>query len=55
MEVGVGIHGEPGRFRRPLMPADDIVTLLLEPILKDWHSRQPPGAAARQRLRRHRR
>ena len=35
MEVGVGIHGEPGRYRRPLMPADDIVTLLLEPILKD--------------------
>jgi phosphoenolpyruvate---glycerone phosphotransferase subunit DhaK len=35
MEVGVGIHGEPGRYRRPLMPADDIVTLLVEPILKD--------------------
>jgi len=35
MEVGVGIHGEPGRYRSPLMPADDIVALLLEPILKD--------------------
>jgi dihydroxyacetone kinase-like protein len=35
MEVGVGIHGEPGRYRRPLMPADDIVALLLEPVLKD--------------------
>jgi len=35
MEVGVGIHGEPGRYRRPMMPADDIVALLLEPILKD--------------------
>jgi dihydroxyacetone kinase-like protein len=35
MEVGVGIHGEPGRYRRALMPADDIVALLLEPILKD--------------------
>ena len=35
MEVGVGIHGEPGRHRRSLMPADDIVALLLEPILKD--------------------
>ena len=35
MEVGVGIHGEPGRYRRSLMPADDIVALLLEPILKD--------------------
>jgi dihydroxyacetone kinase-like protein len=35
MEVGVGIHGEPGRYRRTLVPADAIVTLLLEPILKD--------------------
>ncbi|NRF67462.1 dihydroxyacetone kinase subunit DhaK [Aquincola sp. S2] len=35
IEVGVGIHGEPGRYRRSLLPADDIVTLLLEPILKD--------------------
>ena len=35
MEVGVGIHGEPGRYRRPVMPADDIVALLLDPILKD--------------------
>jgi phosphoenolpyruvate---glycerone phosphotransferase subunit DhaK len=35
MEIGVGIHGEPGRYRRALMPADDIVTLLLGPILKD--------------------
>ena len=35
MEIGVGIHGEPGRYRRPMMPADDIVALLLDPILKD--------------------
>jgi len=35
MEVGVGLHGEPGRYRRSMMPADDIVSLLLEPILKD--------------------
>ncbi|WP_395700324.1 dihydroxyacetone kinase subunit DhaK [Aquabacterium sp.] len=35
MEVGVGIHGEPGRYRRALMPANDIVALLLEPVLKD--------------------
>jgi len=35
MEVGVGIHGEPGRYRRPLLPADDIVALLIAPILKD--------------------
>lgn len=35
MEVGVGIHGEPGRHRQALLPADDIVALLLEPVLKD--------------------
>jgi dihydroxyacetone kinase-like protein len=35
MEVGVGIHGEPGRYRRPLMNADQVVNLLLEPIVKD--------------------
>jgi phosphoenolpyruvate---glycerone phosphotransferase subunit DhaK len=35
MEVGVGIHGEPGRYRRSVMPADDIVALMLEPLLKD--------------------
>jgi len=35
MEIGVGIHGEPGRHRRPTMPADKIIALLLDPILKD--------------------
>jgi phosphoenolpyruvate---glycerone phosphotransferase subunit DhaK len=35
MEVGVGIHGEPGRSRQPLAPARDVAALLLEPILSD--------------------
>jgi len=35
MEIGVGIHGEPGRYRRNVMPAEDIVSLLLDSILKD--------------------
>jgi dihydroxyacetone kinase-like protein len=35
MEVGVGIHGEPGRKRTELLPADEIVELLMEPILND--------------------
>jgi dihydroxyacetone kinase-like protein len=35
MEVGVGIHGEPGRRRVPLAPARDIAALLVEPILGD--------------------
>lgn len=35
MEVGVGIHGEPGRKRAKLLPADEIVELLMEPVLSD--------------------
>jgi len=35
MEVGVGIHGEPGRTRMKVKPADEIVELLMEPILTD--------------------
>jgi dihydroxyacetone kinase-like protein len=35
MEIGVGIHGEPGRRRVKLAPADEIVELLVEPILQD--------------------
>jgi dihydroxyacetone kinase-like protein len=35
MELGVGIHGEPGRQRVPLAPAREIAEMLLEPILSD--------------------
>jgi phosphoenolpyruvate---glycerone phosphotransferase subunit DhaK len=35
MELGVGIHGEPGRKRVPLAPARDIAEMLVEPILAD--------------------
>lgn len=35
MEIGIGIHGEPGRERMKLEPADRIVDRLLEPILED--------------------
>jgi dihydroxyacetone kinase-like protein len=35
MELGVGIHGEPGRRRVAYAPAAEIVDLLLGPILKD--------------------
>ncbi|WP_349948161.1 dihydroxyacetone kinase subunit DhaK [Lacrimispora sp. BS-2] len=35
MEVGIGIHGEPGTHREPLKPADEIVDLLLTQILAD--------------------
>src|SRR5512134_1543873 len=35
MEIGVGIHGEPGRTRMPVKPADEIVEMLMEPIISD--------------------
>lgn len=35
MEVGIGIHGEPGTHREPLKKADEIVDLLLDKILAD--------------------
>ncbi|WP_250000779.1 dihydroxyacetone kinase subunit DhaK [Actinoplanes sp. M2I2] len=35
MEVGIGIHGEPGRRRVPVAPADEIAEMLVAPILSD--------------------
>ncbi|MDT4916895.1 MAG: phosphoenolpyruvate---glycerone phosphotransferase subunit DhaK, partial [Pseudonocardiales bacterium] len=33
MEIGVGIHGEPGRRRVKLAPAREIAEMLVEPVL----------------------
>lgn len=35
MEIGIGIHGEPGTHREALRSADEIVTMLLDKILAD--------------------
>jgi len=35
MELGIGVHGEPGVKRVPMMKADDIVDVLLEKVLDD--------------------
>lgn len=35
MEIGIGIHGEPGTHREPIKPADEVVDLLLSHILAD--------------------
>jgi phosphoenolpyruvate---glycerone phosphotransferase subunit DhaK len=35
MEVGIGIHGEPGRRRVPIAPASQIAEMLVDPILSD--------------------
>jgi dihydroxyacetone kinase-like protein len=35
MEIGIGIHGEPGRYREPLAPASQIVDRLASAIVED--------------------
>jgi phosphoenolpyruvate---glycerone phosphotransferase subunit DhaK len=35
MEIGIGIHGEPGRTRMKLKSADEITEMLLAPIVED--------------------
>jgi len=35
MEIGIGIHGEPGRTRMKLAPADQVAEMLMTPILED--------------------
>jgi phosphoenolpyruvate---glycerone phosphotransferase subunit DhaK len=35
VEIGIGIHGEPGRFRESIGPASQITERLMTPILED--------------------
>src|ERR1700759_4821155 len=35
MEIGIGIHGEPGRYREKLAPAHDIVGRLATAVVED--------------------
>lgn len=35
MEIGIGIHGEPGRHREALAPASEIAKRLVEPVLEE--------------------
>ena len=44
MEVGIGIHGEPGRQRMPIRPAREVAELICEPILADLDFAGPDGA-----------
>jgi len=47
MEVGVGIHGEPGRERRKLAPAAEIAALAVEAILA---AKPPAGSGGDERV-----
>ena len=42
MEVGIGIHGEPGRRREPLAGAAEIADIMVEAVLSDLKA--PAGA-----------
>jgi len=35
MEIGIGIHGEPGRTRMKIKPADEVTEMLMTPIIED--------------------
>jgi dihydroxyacetone kinase-like protein len=35
IEIGIGIHGEPGRYREAMRPAHDVVERLATPIVED--------------------
>jgi dihydroxyacetone kinase-like protein len=35
VEIGIGIHGEPGRFREKIGPASQIAERLMAPIIED--------------------
>src|SRR6476659_555840 len=40
MEIGIGIHGEPGRKRMKLASADEITAMLTDPIVSDLGLKQ---------------
>ncbi|MFD7664342.1 dihydroxyacetone kinase subunit DhaK [Streptomyces sp. NPDC059788] len=41
LELGVGIHGEPGRERRPMMTSREIADYAVDAVLADLDPRQP--------------
>ena len=46
IEVGIGIHGEPGRQRLPLAPAREIAAMLVDPIVGDLPYQQGDSVIA---------
>lgn len=41
LELGIGIHGEPGRERRPMMTSGEIADVAVDAILEDLRPRGP--------------
>ncbi|WP_194948106.1 dihydroxyacetone kinase subunit DhaK [Actinomyces trachealis] len=46
MEIGIGIHGEPGRHREKLQPAHEIAKRLVEPVLAELPAGDGHGVIA---------
>ncbi len=46
MEIGVGIHGEPGRERMKIASAKEIAAMLVEPVLADLSAARGDGVIA---------
>ncbi len=46
IEIGIGIHGEPGRRRVPIASARDIAEMLAEPVLSDLDFTHGDGVLA---------
>jgi phosphoenolpyruvate---glycerone phosphotransferase subunit DhaK len=46
IEVGIGIHGEPGRRRVPAAPAREVAEMLVEPIVADLDFTDSDGVLA---------
>jgi phosphoenolpyruvate---glycerone phosphotransferase subunit DhaK len=46
MEMGVGIHGEPGRARKPFVSANEIVDEMVEAVVTDQKPTADGGKAA---------
>jgi dihydroxyacetone kinase-like protein len=46
IEIGIGIHGEPGRRRVPAAPAREVAEMLMEPILADLDFTSDDGVIA---------
>ncbi|WP_103502720.1 MULTISPECIES: dihydroxyacetone kinase subunit DhaK [Streptomyces] len=41
LELGIGIHGEPGRERRPMMTSGEIAEVTVDALLEDWGGSPP--------------
>jgi dihydroxyacetone kinase-like protein len=46
LELGVGIHGEPGRERKPMAPAREIAGMMVEPLLAELETARGDGVIA---------